>query len=157
MVCLAQTVHLSCTDTNTVSKRTKTRFHMTHSPRSSIGCVQDDFQAYGMFGTNGTPILCQDEHYLQMDSNELPLEPRHLEVPSGVSKTIFEPMVLSAQSVHLSCVKISTISKRNETSFHMSLVKAQVWFWKLSGTKVANVIWSSVIKLGISNMWWSLK
>jgi hypothetical protein len=25
-----QTVHLSCTDTNTVSKRTKMRFHLTH-------------------------------------------------------------------------------------------------------------------------------
>jgi hypothetical protein len=30
MVCLAQTVHLSYTDTNTVSKRTEMRFHMTH-------------------------------------------------------------------------------------------------------------------------------
>jgi hypothetical protein len=27
---LAQTAHLPCTDTNTVSKQTKTRFHMTH-------------------------------------------------------------------------------------------------------------------------------
>jgi hypothetical protein len=25
-----QTVHLSCTDTNSVFKRTETRFHMTH-------------------------------------------------------------------------------------------------------------------------------
>jgi hypothetical protein len=30
MVRLAQTVHLSCTDTNIVSKRTEMRFHMTH-------------------------------------------------------------------------------------------------------------------------------
>ena len=30
MVCLAQTVHLSCADTNTAFKRTKTRFHKTH-------------------------------------------------------------------------------------------------------------------------------
>jgi hypothetical protein len=30
MVRLAQTVHLSCTDTNTVSKQIETRFHMTH-------------------------------------------------------------------------------------------------------------------------------
>jgi hypothetical protein len=29
MVCFLQTVHLSCTDTNTVSKQTKMRFHMT--------------------------------------------------------------------------------------------------------------------------------
>jgi hypothetical protein len=30
MVCLAQTVHLSCTDINTVFKWTETRFDMTH-------------------------------------------------------------------------------------------------------------------------------
>jgi hypothetical protein len=29
-VCLVQTVHLSCTDSNTVPKRTKSRFHTTH-------------------------------------------------------------------------------------------------------------------------------
>jgi hypothetical protein len=30
MVYLAQTVHLSCTDTNTVSKPIQMRFHMIH-------------------------------------------------------------------------------------------------------------------------------
>jgi hypothetical protein len=30
MVCSVQTVLLSCTDTNIVSKWTKTRFHLTH-------------------------------------------------------------------------------------------------------------------------------
>ena len=30
MVCLAQTMHLSCTDTNTISKEKEVRFHMTH-------------------------------------------------------------------------------------------------------------------------------
>jgi hypothetical protein len=30
MVCLAQAMHLSCTDTNTISKWTETRFDMTH-------------------------------------------------------------------------------------------------------------------------------
>jgi hypothetical protein len=47
MVRLAQTVHLSCSDTNTISKRTKTRFHMRHINWSSIGFVQNDIQAYG--------------------------------------------------------------------------------------------------------------
>jgi hypothetical protein len=60
MVCLAQIVHLYCSKTNTVSKQTKIRFHMTHSPKSSFGCVQDDFWAYGTFGTNRAPILRQD-------------------------------------------------------------------------------------------------
>jgi hypothetical protein len=35
---------------------------------------------------------------------------------------IFEPMVCLAQIVHLSCVKISTISKRTEISYHLILV-----------------------------------
>jgi hypothetical protein len=105
MVRLAQTAHLSCTNTNTTSKWTEKRFHMTHvtlefhqvrrkqhpslwyirrkpctylalglaispnrpnraftwapSPRSSIGCVQNDFWAYGTFSANRAPILCQ--------------------------------------------------------------------------------------------------
>ena len=32
--------------------------------------------------------------------NEIPHDPRHLGVPSGASKTISEPMVRSAQTVH---------------------------------------------------------
>jgi hypothetical protein len=42
--------------------------------------------------------------------------PRHLGVPSTASKMISEPVVHSAQIMHLSCVKISTIS--NEPSQH---------------------------------------
>jgi hypothetical protein len=40
-VCSVQTMHLCCTNTNTISKRTKTRFHMTTLLTSSIGCVQN--------------------------------------------------------------------------------------------------------------------
>jgi hypothetical protein len=96
-------LHLSCTHTNTISKRIETRFNRTHiteefhrvrpnrfsslwyfhrklctnlasklalspngpkrvsswdsQPRSTIGCIQNDFWAYGTFGTNHTPIL----------------------------------------------------------------------------------------------------
>jgi hypothetical protein len=107
MVGSVQTNHRCCIDTNIVSKRTETRFHMTHSPRSSIGCVQHDFQAYGMFGTNRAPILHQDYHCLQTDSNKLPLESRHPGVSFGVSKTISEPMVYLVQTVHLSCTYIA--------------------------------------------------
>jgi hypothetical protein len=59
------------------------------SLRSSIRCVQNDFWAYGTFGVNNAPILRQDLHYLQMDRNELPLEPRHLGVSLGASKMIW--------------------------------------------------------------------
>jgi hypothetical protein len=79
-------MHLYCTDTNSVSKRTEMTFHMTHSPRSSIGCVQHDFWSDGTFDTNDASILREDYHYLQTDSNKLPLEPRHREVSSCASK-----------------------------------------------------------------------
>jgi hypothetical protein len=92
------------------------------SPRCSIRCVQNDFRAYGMFGTNSAPILRQDYHYLQMDSNKHPLEPRHLGVPSGASKMISEPMVRLAQIRHLSCTNTNTVSKRTEIRFHMTNV-----------------------------------
>jgi hypothetical protein len=41
-----------------------------------------------MFGVNRAHTLRQDLHYLQTDRGELPLEPRHLAIPSGASKTI---------------------------------------------------------------------
>jgi hypothetical protein len=40
-----------------------------------------------------------------MDKNELPVEPRQLGVPSGLSKMISEPKVLLAQTVHQSCIQ----------------------------------------------------
>jgi hypothetical protein len=57
-----------------------------------------------------------------MDQNELPLEPRHLAVPSGASKTISEPMVRWAQTVLLSCTYTITIAKQTEMRFHMTHV-----------------------------------
>jgi hypothetical protein len=162
------TLHLSCIDTATISKRTETRFHKTHvthefhqvhpkeylslwythckpwtylvsrlalSPNglnrastwallslSTIWCVQNDFWANGTFGANSAPILHWHWHRLQTDRNKIPHDPHHLEVPSSVSKMIFVPVVPSAQTVHLSCVKISTIFKRTESSIHLSLV-----------------------------------
>jgi hypothetical protein len=75
-----------------------------------------------MFSTNSAPILRQDSHYLQTDRNEPPHEPRHLGVPSSASKTIPEPMVRMAQTVHLYCTDTNTISKWTETRFDMTHV-----------------------------------
>ena len=49
-----------------------------------------------------------------MERSEIPHDPHHLRVPSGASKTMSEPIVHSTQTVHLSCVKINTISKQTE-------------------------------------------
>jgi hypothetical protein len=57
-----------------------------------------------------------------MERNELPLDARHLGVPSGAPKMVFEPIAYSVQNVHLSCVLINIISNETETSFHLTHV-----------------------------------
>jgi hypothetical protein len=51
-----------------------------------------------------------------MERCEIPHDPHHLGVPSVEYKAIFDPMVRSTQTVHLSCVKINTISKWTKLS-----------------------------------------
>jgi hypothetical protein len=51
---------------------------LASSPRSTIGCVQNDFRAGGTFGANRATILHQDKHYVQTERNKLALEPRPL-------------------------------------------------------------------------------
>ena len=184
MVHSAQTVHLSCTDTNTVSKWTKKRFHITHgtlefhrtylaptlapsrpkqdstwptSPRSTIGCVQNDFRSYGMFGANHAPILRQDWHHLQMDQNELSLEPHHLRVPLGASKMIFEPLVCNTPGV---CHQLSNgFELKHDRSSGVEEVKVKcmksssTWIWikrlvyMITLFKIYIYIWAMLMKL----------
>ena len=73
-----------------------------------------------MFDANHAPILRQDEHYLQTDKNEVPLEPRHLRVTSGASKTILEPTVHLAETVQQSRTDTNIVSKQTETRFDMT-------------------------------------
>jgi hypothetical protein len=49
----AQTVHPSCAEINTISKRIEMSFHLIHY-------IQNNYWAYGTFGTNRSPILCHD-------------------------------------------------------------------------------------------------
>jgi hypothetical protein len=194
MLCFAQTVHISCTDTYTISKRTErdskwptsprscircvqndfmslwyirckpytylaSRWALSRNglkwastwasqPRSAIGCIQNDFWATGMLGTSHAPILHQHQHCLQMDQNEIAHDPRHLGVPSGASKTISKPVVHSAQTVHLSCVKISTITKQTESSFYLTTsprstigcIQNDFWGYVMFGTNYAPIL-----------------
>jgi hypothetical protein len=57
-----------------------------------------------------------------MDQSMLPFDPHHLEVLSGAPKTISKAIALSVQTVALSYVKISSISKRTEASFQFTHV-----------------------------------
>jgi hypothetical protein len=92
------------------------------TPRNSMGCIKNYFRAYGTFGINNAPNLRQDYHYLQTDQNKLPLETRHLWVPSGESKMILEPMVRLAQTVHLFCTNTNTVSKWTKARFDLTHV-----------------------------------
>jgi hypothetical protein len=60
-----------------------------------------------------------------MDRNELKLEHHHLGVPSGASKMIFELVVCLAQTVHLSCTDIDSVSKQTETRFQLTHISQE--------------------------------
>ena len=79
------------------------------SPRSIIGCFHNGFRGYGALCANHAPIL--QLNCLQTDWSKIPYDTHDLGVLSGVSKLISEHMVRSMQTVHLSFIKIITISK----------------------------------------------
>jgi hypothetical protein len=60
--------------------------------------------------------------------NRAPPDPRHLGVPSGASKTIYEPMVRLTQTEHLSCTDANAVSKQNEMRFYMAHVTSE-FYW----------------------------
>ena len=57
-----------------------------------------------------------------MDRNELPHEHGHLVVALDASRTILEPIVSLAQTVHLSYTDTNTVSVRKQVRFHMTHV-----------------------------------
>ena len=122
MIRSAQTVHGSYVKIRTISKRTKTSFQLSfvtseyHQVRPKrhlrlwyVWRIPCTYLALTLTTSPNGP-------------NEIPHDPRHLGLPSGASKVIFEPWVRSLQTVHLSSVKISTISKRTKTSFQLSFI-----------------------------------
>jgi hypothetical protein len=88
MLCSAQNVHQSCVNIGTISKQNEMSFHLSLTHRSAIKCAQNDFWAFGRFGTNHAPIL----HNTNTVSRQTH-DPHYLGVPSCASKQIFEPMV----------------------------------------------------------------
>jgi hypothetical protein len=120
MVCSVQTMYLSCTDTNTVSKQTKMIFHTTH-------ITYEFHRVRPKLLMNLWYVQCKPSTFLASrlalspnGPNRAPPDPRHLEVPSGASKTIYEPVVCSTQTEHLSCTDVNTVSKQIKTRFHIT-------------------------------------
>jgi hypothetical protein len=84
-------VHLSCTYTNTVSKRTEMRSEF-HPVRPKY------FLNLWYVRRKPCTYLASRLALSSNGPNEFPLEPCHLVVPSGASKMISEPMVLWRKS-----------------------------------------------------------
>jgi hypothetical protein len=57
MVSLEQTVDLSCTETNTISKWTETKINMTHVTLEFYLVRPNGFQAYTTYGATHAPIM----------------------------------------------------------------------------------------------------
>jgi hypothetical protein len=93
MVCSVQTVHLSCTDTITVSKWTKTRFHTTHITYELHWVRPKLFMSLWYVQHKPSTYLVSRIALSPNGRNRAPPDPRHLGVPSGASNTIYEPMV----------------------------------------------------------------
>jgi hypothetical protein len=130
MVCSAQTVHLSCVRISSISKRTESSFHLILVTLEYHRVCPTRFLSWWY-------VWCKPSGASKMKRNEHPLEPRHLEVPSGAPKMISEPMVRLAQTMQLSCTDTNTVSKWTETRFHMTHVTKEFnrvrpkWFLSL--------------------------
>jgi hypothetical protein len=108
------------TDTNTVSKWTKTRFHTTHVTYEFHQVRPKLFMSLRYIKCKPCTYLVSRLALSPNGPNRAPPDPRHLGVPLGVSKMIYAPMVRLTQTEHLSCTDANTISKQIETRFHMT-------------------------------------
>jgi hypothetical protein len=127
LVHLTQTEPLSCTNANTISKRTKTRFHMTHVTEEFNQVRLKRFLSLWYFWRKPCTYLASRLALLQMHQIDLPLEPRNLGVPSGASEMISKLMVHLLQTVHLSFTDTTTISRQTEIRFHMTQVTEEFY------------------------------
>ena len=121
MVRSLQTVHLSCIKISTISKQIEPSFHLSLF-------IQEYQIVHPKWFLRLWCIRCKLCTYLALKltmSTNRPKQDsictRHLRVPLGASKLISKHMVCSLQIMHLSCIKISTISKQIKPSFHLSL------------------------------------
>jgi hypothetical protein len=106
MVCSAQIMHLSCTNTNTVSKWTKTRFRTTHVTFELHRVCPKLFMS--LWFVPRKPCTC--------------LVSRLALPPNGPN---IAPMVHLTQTEHLSCTDANTVSKQIETRFHMTHITSE--------------------------------
>jgi hypothetical protein len=122
LVRLVQTVHLSRNDTNTVSKWTKTRFHLTHASL--------EFHQVNPKWFSSLSYIRRQPHLSCVKSNTISIWTKttfHITTSPSicimcVQDDFFEPVVRLKQTVHLSCIDTNTVSTWTKTRFHMNQV-----------------------------------
>jgi hypothetical protein len=95
VVYLMQTVHLSCTETNTVSKRIETSFHLSLVTQEYLSVHLKQF-------LSASKIILHEAIECVQEISEL--------------------TVRMAQTMHLSCTETNTIYKRTERKFYLTHV-----------------------------------
>jgi hypothetical protein len=107
----------------------------TSSPSSTIGYVQNDFWACGIFGAN---LSCTDPNTISKQAEtRIHMIPGTREFHRVHPKRFSILWVCSVQTVQLSCIKISTIPKWTKSSFQLSVITKEYhqvrpkWFMSL--------------------------
>jgi hypothetical protein len=120
MVRLVQTMRLSCTDTNTVSKQ-KERFHLTHVTYEFHRVHPKRFSSLWYIRRKPCTYLAS-RLALSLNGLSFHLSLVILEYHWMCPKWFSEPMIRLAQTVHLSCIDTNTVSKWKELRFIMTHV-----------------------------------
>ena len=118
MVRSAQTVHRSCVKISTISKRIKTSFHLSFVTYVYHRVRPKRYLSMWYVWRKPCTYLAQTLTPSPNRPIEIRHDPSHLGVPLGASKTISEPMVRLAHTVHLSYINTNTISKWTERDPH---------------------------------------
>jgi hypothetical protein len=120
MVRSVQTVHLCCVKISTIPKWNESSFCLSLVTYEYHWMCLKWFLSLWYVSrkrTNLAPKLALSPNGPKWDSTWT----SRIGLSSGASITISEPMVCSAQSMHLSYVKICTLFKRTESSFHLEV------------------------------------
>jgi hypothetical protein len=136
MVCSMQTVHLSWVKISTISKPTETSFHLSLITEEYHRVCPKWFRSQWYVWRKPCTNLAPTLHNLQRETSDIPQDPRHLGVPSGVSKMISEPMVHSRQTVHPLALRLALYLQGSKWAF--------TWASSPSGTNecVINNFWA---------------
>jgi hypothetical protein len=117
------------------------------SLRITIECVQKDFWALWYVWRRPCTYLGLT---LTLSPNGLkqdPHDPCHLGIQSGASKTISEPVVRSAQTMHLSY----TVSKQTKSTFDLSIITLEYHWMSLKRFLTLRYVWrKSYTYLGLT-------